>query len=278
VVTGDSFAGGISAQTAARYSRRTVASAPVIIGAAGASTNDRLVLNVPHMHVFGSRDGIHLRQIRQAFPRLRQKDARWAAAPMWWVAHRHHRADAIIYPFFLETLRLRLPDRHDYAKAPADLEALPEASGWLGYMDSWASPSPRVEKFDPDAPADTVWLPNETVARVWQSFVSQTPRTVIHKPRFDGMPGFTGKLRKDWVNESLPAGEPFWVLASGPKGPGTSIEYYAGKKKLRVLEGSGHLVKLEGLPSGLHAVYAITTLPDGSDISNPVLIPFVQGK
>lgn len=169
LVTGASFAGGYSARAAQLYPEKTIAAAPVIIGAAGADTADAEVLAVPHLHVIGSRDGVHLAQVEKALPALREKHALWGAAPMWRVYHRQHKSNALIFPFFLEAMRLRLPAGADPTNGPVTLTALKEQDGWLGLADTWETNAPRAvpaREYRGES-KNVAWLPSETVARVW---------------------------------------------------------------------------------------------------------------
>ncbi len=281
VVTGASFAGGYSAQAAALYPEQCVASAPVVIGMAGAKTADEAVLRTPHLHVYGSRDGVHLRTANETMPRLREKGALWANGPMWMVAHRQHKADAIIYPYFLECLRLRLPEKHDYAKGP-NLKALREEDGWFGLAETWETSFPEVVPVK-DYKGDSkrlVWLPTELTARIWQAFVSFDPRTVIHFPMFEGRPTYGGRRPHGWHNSYMEAGVPWELVASGPLGDDLKVEYYAGLEKLEVLKvhGSPYRVTLGALPPGLHAIYAITTVDGIREISRPVTVLFQKRR
>ena len=67
---------------------------------------------------------------------------------------------------------------------------------------------------------------------------------------------------------------PFEVLASGPLGDGLEVAYYAGATRLKQVGGSAYRPVLEGLPPGLHALYAVTTVGGAREVSRPVLIFF----
>jgi len=280
VVTGASAAGGAAARTAALYPDKTVASAPVIIGMAGSQTEDPAVLATPQLHVFGSRDGGHLKDAVATIPGNRQKHALWAAAPMWRVYHRQHKANALIYPYFLELIEMRIPSDADYTKGPVTLKRLSENTGWFGLVDTWETHFPQA------VPVGTyrgnskslVWLPNEKTARLWQAFVSENPKTIIHFPMFEGHNWYGGPQPHGWRNSYLAANEPFELVASGPLGEDLSVEYYDGLTPLKVLAGQDYRVTLEGLSPGLHSIYAITTVGGKKEISRPVTIIFQERK
>ena len=278
VVTGASFAGGHSAKAAAMFPEKTIAAAPVIIGMAGAKTDDRRVLDTPHLHVFGSRDGGHLKDALATIPQLRTRHALWAVAPMWRVYHRQHKSNALIYPYFLEMIDLRVPDGADYRKGPVRLRQLSEASGWFGLTDTWETNFPLVvpvQEYEGNSKY-LVWLPSERTARLWQAFVAENPKTIIHFPMFEGTSTYGGPQPHGWHNSFLAANEPFELVASGPLGDDLSVEYYAGLKQLDVLAGKEYRVRLEGLPPGLHSIYAITTVNGQREISRPVTILFQE--
>jgi len=236
------------------------------------------VLDTPHLHVFGSRDGSHLKEAVAAIPGLRAKRALWTSAPMWRVYHRQHRSDSLIYPYFLELLNLRIPPDADYRKGPVRLKTLAETSGWLGLTDTWETNFPEVVPFRQyrGKSENLVWLPSERIARLWQAFVSENPRTIIHFPMFEGTSTYGGPQPHGWHNSFLAANEPFELVASGPLGDDLSVEYYADLNRLKVLAGSDYRVRLEGLPPGLHSIYAITTFGGRKEISRPVTIMFQQ--
>ena len=129
----------------------------------------------------------------------------------------------------------------------------------------------------PDA-RDAAWLPSERVARVWQAFASNNPRTVIHFPMFEGRETYGGVSAHGWHNSSLAAGEPFELVASGPAGPGVTADYFDAGEPLKVLarhDGNPFRVTLEARAPGLHAIYAVTTTADGKqEISRPVTVFF----
>lgn len=277
-VTGASFAGGWSAKAAALFPERCIAAAPALIGMAGASKADATIWKVPHLHVFGSKDGGHLKDAESWIPRLHQHRALWAPTPMWRVYHRQHKSFGIIFPYFLEALRLRVPDGADYSKRPPKLKTLDFRGGWYGLADTWHTNYPEVVPVRGyrGRSKNLVWLPNELTARIWQAFVSQNPRTVIHFPMFEGHNNYGHPNPHGWHNSFLPADEPFELVASGPRADDLKVEYYAGLEKLEVVEqhGTPYRVTLQGPPPGLHAIYAITEWNSHREISRPATIMF----
>lgn len=274
LITGASFAGGQTASAAQTFPTKTIAAAPVIIGMAGAAACGGDYAKTPLLHVYGSIDGTHLRDALEWTPRLRAQHALWANAPMWHVAHRQHVANAIIYPYFLECLRLRLPGDADATAGPAPLRDLDENDGWLGLTDSWRGAMPTIVPFreKPDA-AEAVWLPSELAARVWQAFAARESRVVIHFPRYDGTSTYGGPRPEGWHNTRLAAGEPFHVLASGPIGRETRVQWFVDGRPMALAEGpGGYFARGDGLPAGVHSLWCVATVDGAAQVSRPVLV------
>ncbi len=282
VVTGGSFAGGQSAQAARRYTYRTIASAPLIIGMAGADTENPDVLATPHLHVYGSRDGSHHDDALRRIPQLRQRSAQWAPAPMWDVGHVPNTADHIFFPYFFEMARLRLPESPDYTEGRVELKRLEYDDGWYGLVDTWESNDPEVIPVaDYEGDSDNlVWLPNEYLARVWRSFVSHKPRTVIHFPINEGSYVFGGRRPHGWRQSFMAANEPWELVASGPLGEDVKVTWYSGLEPLEVIEShddNPYRVTLKGLEPGLHVIHAIVDMGnEGKEISRPTTVLFTE--
>jgi hypothetical protein len=189
-------------------------------------------------------------------------------------------------PYFLTLIDLRVPDDADLAGGPVALKPLSEESGYLGLNETWESRFPQAVAWE-DATeqqrrGNTSWLPDPLTARLWQSFVSNWPRTIIHFPRSDGAGGFGGGIHHPGREDHfLPADEPWSLVASGPVGSGVHVEYYAGLRQLRVLKtynDNPYLVQLEALPPGLHVIYAVTTSDSSKEISHPSAVMFQRRK
>jgi len=275
---GASATGGAAARAASLYPDLTVAAGVTLIGMAGADTEDRAVLNTPHLHVFGSKDGGHLKHALQAAPVLRQKHALWAQAPMWRVYHRQHKSFGLIFPYFVDLCEMRVPENVDFAKGPAKLKTLREQDGWYGLNDTWETNFPQITPVNEyrGNSKNLSWLPNERMARLWQAFVSENPLTVIHFPRFEGHANYGFPNSHGWRNSYLAANEPFELVASGPAGDDVKVTYYADLEPLEVLEthGTPLRVTLKAPGPGLRGVYAITEWDGKKEISRPITILF----
>src|SRR5262249_14772912 len=131
-------------------------------------------------------------------------------------------ATAGMYPYFIDCLRLRVPEGHDFVSGQVRLNRLKEENGYLGLIDTWESNYPQAGPFKGDKGnrGKAVWLPTARGARAWQAFVSYDPRTVIQLPAFEGHGTIGQPQPNGWHNTRLAADEPFEVVASGPRGGG----------------------------------------------------------
>jgi hypothetical protein len=176
---------------------------------------------------------------------------------------------------------MRVPADADASAGPVPLTPLNEADGYLGLNETWNGNCPQVVPFaeasEPERRGDGSWLPDAFTARLWQSFVANWPRTVIHFPRFDGNEGFSFVRPAGREIHFMEADKPFELLAAGPIGEDVTVEYYAGLKKLEVLarhRDNPYMVRLEALPPGLHVLYAVTTVDGDKEFSWPQPILF----
>lgn len=276
VATGASAAGGRASSATRKFPEFAVACSPTLLGATGVEEVEKFA-QVPFLHIVGSKDGPHLKHVVEAAPKEREAHALWGAAPMWWVYHHTHKQKALMYPYFIDCVKLRVPEGHDFAKGPAKLNRLKEEDGYLGLIDTWEGNFPQAvpfKEFKGDR-GKTVWLPTARVARVWQAFVSNDPRTVIHFPAFEGHNTIGQPQPNGWHNSHLAADEPFEVVASGPTGDGVKVEFFADLEPLKVQKRHGlYRLAARGLPPGLHALYAVTTVGGKKEISRPVSIMF----
>jgi len=282
VTAGMSAAGGNAAQTARLHPEKTIAASPSHIGMAGANSPDPAVLKTPHLYVVGSHDTNHLKDWLAGDKAVRQRGALWGVVPLWWYYHVIGHTQSAVYPYFLRAIDLRVPEDPDYRQGPVELKALKEEDGWLADMTTIESNFPRAVAWaDADASlrrGDATWFPDALTARIWQSASSNWPRTVIHFPRFDATGGWFAPPPAGAVQHFMEADQPFPILATGPVGEGVEVQWYAGLRPLTVTgthRDNPYLVEVEGLPAGLHILYAVTTLPDGArEISRPQMIFF----
>ncbi len=287
---GMSFAGGDTARAARLYPQKTIAASPTHIGVAGWGSEDPAVLAVPHLYVIGTKDGGHRGDALAAAESGRKRGALWGFAPLHWFYHSIGHTVSVSMPFFVDVMDLRLPAEFNAAKGPVELKTLKEEDGYLALADTIDSNFPQVVKWsdatEQQRRGSTWWLPTERSARIWQASTSDWPRTVIHFPRFDPTDGWSGPPGERQVHHQMAADEPFNIMASGKMGPDVRVEYYADLEPLKVIfkyRNSPYLVRVEGLPPGLHNLYAITTYTDAGgkeqkEISRPQMIYFHERK
>ena len=283
VCQGMSFAGGATARAARLHPGRTIAASPTHIGMAGWPADDPAVLRTPHLYVIGTRDGDHLKHALAAAEPMRQRGALCAVAPLWWYYHRIGHTVSVSLPWMLDVIDARLPAGADASVGPIALNDLREEDGWLADAGSIESSFPRVVRWADATEAQRRgawwWLPTERSARVWQAATSDWPKTVIHFPRFDDTDGWSGPPAAGHAHDQLPAGQPFTLLASGPIGADVEVAYFADLQPLTVVRrhrDSPYIVEVEGLPPGLHNLYAITTVAGQREISRPQMIYFYE--
>lgn len=285
VSTGASFAGGYAAQAAAAFPERCIATAPVIIGQAGA--NSEVVTSVPHLNVWGSRDGSHLRDATSILADLTNKRAMLGNAPMWTLAHRQHNAFAIVFPFFMETFDQRVPADADATRGPVALKPVDYDAGWYGLIESWQTNAPRVVPVREYVgnPENVTWLPGPRTARVWQAFVSQNPRPVVLFPTFDGTNPFGGPMPADWHISQMRANAPIELVGTGPTratdGQPLTIRWIVDGEPIDTQSHPRHVYRAtaRAIPPGLRSIWIETYVegrPDPLEISRPVIVLFVD--
>ena len=98
---------------------------------------------------------------------------------------------------------------------------------------------------------------------------------------FEGDGTYGGLPPNGWRNSFLEADLPFQLVASGSIGRDLSVEYFDGTHPLKVIRQHGenpYRVTLEGLPPGLHSLYAVTTVNGAQEISRPVTFLFSKRR
>ena len=88
---------------------------------------------VPMLSVFGERDGRQMAQHEELLPRRRAAfDAEWAIAPQWGRKHEWGQANNLLWPFFDEVIRQRLPADAEPRAGPVRLRPCAPALTWYG--------------------------------------------------------------------------------------------------------------------------------------------------
>ena len=142
---------------------------------------------MPLMSIFGERDGPQMELHEALLPKRRAAlDARWAITPQWGRKHEWAKANHLLWTFFDEVLRQRLPD------GATSLRPCDPAQTWFGNPATWGERPADIApaaKFTGDK-AKSCWLPGPETARVWQAFAVRKPqlRITSPEPQGDGKP------------------------------------------------------------------------------------------
>ena len=184
LISGMSAGAGMSVTLAEALPERTIACALVCLEVGPATANTR---DIPMMTIFGEKDGRQMEQLAAKLPQQRAAfDARWAIAPQWGRKHEWAKANHLLWTFFDEVLRQRLPD------GATSLRPCDTLQTWFGNPATWgerpADIAPAAE-FTGDN-AKSCWLPGPETARVWQAFAVRKPqlRITSPEPQGDGKP------------------------------------------------------------------------------------------
>ena len=143
------------------------------------------VRDVPMLTLFGSKDGRQMPQLEALLPKRRAEfDPSWAIAVQWGRGHEWGQANNLLWPFFDEIIRQRLPAAASPASGPVKLRRYESARVWLADPASWKSRMPLIAAAAsyPGDKAAACWLPGEAIARVWQAFVVDQPLVRITEP------------------------------------------------------------------------------------------------
>jgi acetyl esterase/lipase len=103
------------------------------------------------------------------FERGRKEDAVWTLAIEPGGTHAPEGATNIVVAWLDAVIKMRLPADGDYAKGPVKLNEIDVTKGWLGDVKTF-----DVGAFDTfkGEKVKAAWLPNETVAKQWKTYVS----------------------------------------------------------------------------------------------------------
>ncbi|MCC5830213.1 MAG: hypothetical protein JJU36_12260 [Phycisphaeraceae bacterium] len=283
MATGDSFGGGRSNEFARFQPDRAIAAAPVIIGIPGGDGNEQ-TRQVPMLHVWGSVDGGHYPQSTGRLKGLREMNAKWASTPMFHIGHVHYNADTIVFPFFLEMFKLRMPEDWDRS-APPKLRPLKDEEGWIGLLDgsarAVAPPDPQImpiSEYDGEA-RFPVWLANERMAHYWRHFVADERVVRIAFPTFNHSWAFVfprGFARPEDVSRHQ-ADKPFDLIATGPLGDDVQVKYFINARQVTprwTHPQNPYHVRMPPLPRGLHTFTMEVRRGDRVHLSRPVTVSF----
>jgi hypothetical protein len=131
---------------------------------------------VPGIFFFGENDDPSVRpRMTQILLANRSLGALWSLAVDWGVSHAPGTANNLIFPFFDEAIKLRVPEDVTPISGPVSLRELSESSGYLGDHVSFGSSLVAVasdESFGGDK-GKSSWFPSAVIAHKWHECVSR---------------------------------------------------------------------------------------------------------
>jgi hypothetical protein len=147
-------------------------------------TND-----IPMMSIFGERDGKQMAQHEALLPQRRAElDTSWAIAVQWGRKHEWGQSNNLLWPFFDEVIRQRLPADASPLAGPVKLRPCDPNSVWYGDPTTWKMSAATItpaEKYSGDKNA-ACWMPGQQTAHAWQAFVTDKPLLRITSPSPQG--------------------------------------------------------------------------------------------
>jgi len=229
---------------------------------------------VPMMSIFGERDGGQMRLHEELLPKRRTDlDSSWAITVQWTRKHEWGQSNNLLWPFFDEVIRQRLPADAFAVEGPVKLRPVDPASVWFGNPATWTAPVATIApaKEYPAAKNIACWLPGPQTAHVWQAFVVRKPLLRIESPvpQGDKRP-LAIYSSKETISVSIAADA---TLADG------KIELRDGSILLATGELKNQQAKLNigPLPPGIHTLIARSTSTlELVALSRPVVILVVE--
>lgn len=220
-------------------------------------------LKIPGVITVGQND--HYQEVVDGSMKpLREQGAFVTAGMKWNAGHETKQAHQLIWPFFDQVIRARLPADADTTKGPVELKDYPAEEAWLGNVDNWADAAPASE-YTGD-PKTAAWLPNAYIARVWQSLGVEEPSATMTAPLGWGRIGkYSGSINGGFASFKTP----LTLVASVPE-EGSEAHFYSGSLDLGAGVWSDGNLKLENvlLPAGIRPISVV--LPSGKPLSRPV--------
>jgi hypothetical protein len=214
------------------------------------------------------RDGRQMEQLQELLPKRRAEwNASWAIATQWGRKHEWGQANYLLWPFFDEVIRQRLPS--EPGGSTVKLRPCDPAKVWLGNPQSWTKRTANTAshadyKGDKNA---ACWFPSESVASVWQAFVVPKPSLRIVSPASQG----DGKALSIFAAGS----EVNVTVECPPAFDGRTLALRDCTKPLaEALVKNGKVeLAVKGLTTGFHTLIATVSDETGKkELSRPVTI------
>lgn len=139
---------------------------------------------IPMMTVNGSVDPFvsGMAWQTQQYPKLREHDLPAGVAVDWGCGHSPQEGWMIWWPFVKAVMAHRYPHDADPTVARVNLKPMRYEDGWLigpvDWKEKWGEKMAPVKDWQGDT-ANTIWLPDQNTARVFQAMVSQVDDVMI---------------------------------------------------------------------------------------------------
>ena len=225
---------------------------------------------VPMLSIFGERDGKQMEQHEALLPlRRKELDSSWAITVQWNRKHEWGQSNNLLWPFFDEVIRQRLPAEASPLAGPVELRPCDPNLTWYGDPATWKSGAATIASaadFKGDK-SIACWFPGPQTAHAWQAFVVQKPWLRITTPQSQGDKKplqVTGLAEKISVQ-----------VTADTKLPDGKLERYDGSTRIAEGELKNHQATIEvaPLPQGIHTLIASVSGPEGNrELSRPVAV------
>lgn len=226
VLWGHSGGSEWAAQMLQRYPERTIAVVLMRCGGYYLIRNNASILKVPVLFAVGEKDPYVYDCIdvpKQVFLHQRKKDALWTFALEPNTAHEAGATRFFAIPYLDAMITARLPENSN------KLRLINKTQGWLGDISTHKIAS--VEQYRGN-PLETVWLPNEEIARKWQEYVIEGN---VSPPRQPDAPTEV-RATKISPTEVLIA----WHFTPDLENGLPSFRIYRNNSVIQTLEGQSH--------------------------------------
>lgn len=258
---GFSAGSGMLMKMANMWPERVIACGPVGLEVGPETPETR---KIPVLTIFGEKDMHQMEILTRKLPEQRKEGALWGIAVNWGLRHDYANANDLVWPFFDQVIRYRLPKDQMALNGPVKLLDYREEDGWLGDISTWDSSFATINSYK-DYKGDrtkAAWFPNEYVARTWQGFVSRRPTLAIQEP-----------VSKPEEKTTLFAKTQFPIITSSSIPlKAKRVDYFDGCHPLTRKIIAANKVVVRGVEPGVRALIAVSAVGDKNIISKPVAV------
>jgi hypothetical protein len=261
VFNGFSAGSGMLMKMASMWPERVIACGPVGLEVGPDTPETR---KIPVLTIFGEKDMHQMEILTRKLPQQRKEGAFWGIAVNWGLRHDYSNANDLIWPFFDQVIRYRLPKDQTALSGPVKLRDYREEDGWLGDISTWDSSFATINSYKDYKGNRTkaAWFPNEYMARTWQGFVSRRPILAIQEP-----------VSKPEEKTTLFARTQFPIITTSTIPlKAKRIDYFDGCHPLTRKIIAANKVVVRGVETGVRALIAISAVGDKQVISKPVAV------